>query len=128
MARQGTLRYGTVWYCTVPYGTVRYGSVPITLWNPIFRSRAQGTISRNFLYQDPTWNIINLYLSSQIIPLIGENYWCEGKNISCNYFYYWNIVLYFLFFSRVLAVIRKYSLMFILDIIYLNDLKDFLFN
>ena len=31
-------------------------------------------------------------------------------------------------FSRVLAVIRKYGLIFIQDNIYLNDLKDFLFN
>ena len=33
-----------------------------------------------------------------------------------------------LFFRRVLAVIRKYGLIFIQDIIYLNDLKDSLFN
>ena len=31
-------------------------------------------------------------------------------------------------FSRVLAVIRKFGLIFIQDNIYLNDLKDFLFN
>ena len=33
-----------------------------------------------------------------------------------------------LFSSRVLAVIRKYGLIFIQDTIYLNDLKDSLFD
>ena len=33
-----------------------------------------------------------------------------------------------LFFSTVLSVIRKYGLIFTQDIIYLNDLKDSLFN
>ena len=46
------------------------------------------------------------YFSSQIISRIGENCWCEGNNISRKYFFCWNIVLYVLFFNRLLAVIR----------------------
>ena len=44
------------------------------------------------------------------IPRIGEDCWYEGNNISCKNFFYWNIVLYFLVFNKILVVVCKYGM------------------
>ena len=54
---------------------------------------------------------INFYFSFfffQRVPCSGENCWYEGNNISCKYFFCWNIFLYFLVFIRILVIIWKY--------------------